>query len=712
MDDTQINLRAIFGLLQRQFRLILIVLISALALATIAAFALTPIYTSSALIMVDPSAKNLLEPETGMTSASSDSARIDSEVELVRSDNVLLKVIQEQNLTSDSEFGVTLGTTARILQFLRLREPQLPSGEAALNEALSTLRNAVTVQRRALTYLISVQVRSESPQKAADLANSLTRVYIADQLASKVNSALASRDTLQARLSQARELIVSSEGSFDSFIAQNIDRITQDTGRNDLAQMQAQLDQLLAARQQTAALADSARALLDQGDLDGIVASLQSDALLELERQRDEMTANLAAAEAGSPLAVNLRQELAAIEGRLRNTASSEINALRDTVQADQAQEDSLRQDLRSQVLTSELSGDVLAQLYELQQNAQIARTQYQTLLARTQDLEAQATLQLADSRIVSPALAPQSPSFPNKTLIVLVSGLIGIGLGIALAFLYENLIGGFTSEEQVASVLKTPVAATVPRERSKTENASLANLMVTAPLSIYAESVRRARAAVDHAMRKRGETPSEAAAQGKVVMLTSTAPNEGKTTLALSLARSYALSGHSVLLIDCDMRKPSIHRHIGAEPSKGLLQFLSSDSMTDISGIVQKDELTDVTIVVGARRSDLPTDQLIAGRAFSSLIRSARQSFDVVVLDTPPIGPVVDGLYIAAHADAILFITRWASTSQLDARKSVAALENAKGPDCQIIAVLNERDASAASYQRKYGGYYSYTTG
>ena len=711
MDETEFDLRSIFGLLRRQFRLIIITVAAVVAIAATIAFSLTPVYTSSALILVDPSNKNLLDPESQMTSASADSARIDSEVELVRSDNVLLDVINKENLISDEEFGVSIGTWARILAFFRLAEPTLPTGEEALNQALSQLRAAVGVDRRGLTYLISAQVSSEDPAKAARLANAVTEAYIADQLASKVNSALASRDILQARINQARAAIVSSESSYDTFISDNITTIAENARRTDLASMQGRIVQLEQARDRSSDLASAVETALGAGDLDAIVASLQSDALAELEAQRDELKRGMEGTATGSAAAIDLQNELAAVESRMRDAAAAEVDALRTSVQQNQDQAAALRQTLRSEVLNSPLSADVLTRLYELQQGAELARSQYQTLLSRAQDLEAQADLQLADSRIVSPALAPRTPSFPNKTLILVVAGIAALGLGVALAFLYEYLLGGFVTEDQVEAVLHTPVATTVPRQRAKTERESLANMMVTAPLSIFAEAVRRARAAIEQSLRAapggQNDDPS------RVIMVTSTAPNEGKTTLALALARSYALSGRRTLLVDCDLRKPSVHRHLDIEPSKGLLDFLGSepDQSVTLGSILSQDSLTPVTIVVGARRSDLPTDQLLAGPAFGRLIAAARKSFDVVVLDTPPVGPVVDGLYIAPFADVIMFVTRWASTPQGDARKSVASLMAAREGDAPIITVLNQQDESRATYQRKYGSYYSYTT-
>jgi capsular exopolysaccharide synthesis family protein len=706
MDDYEFDIRSFFGLLQRQVKLIVLTVVAVLAISTIVVFSLKPMYTASALIMVDPSRKNLLDPEMQGGSSSADSARIDSEVEILRSDNVLLQVIKADDLVQDPEFGVSLSSRSQLLAFLRLAEPTEPTGDQALNQSLSKLRGAVSVQRRGGTYLISLQVRSASPAKAAQLANAVASAYIADQLTSKVQSALASRDILQARIADARNAILVSEGSFDNFVASNIDSIVRDTGRTDLATMQSQIEELTNSRQSTLALANQAQASIDNGDFASLTSGLQSEALAELARQREALQASISNTATGSPTALDLRTELAAIEDRLRQQATTEVEALRNQVAQAQASETSLREDLRTNVLQSNLSANTLTQLYELQQGAELARAQYQTLLSRVQDLEAQATLQVADSRIVSPALAPNGASFPNTGLILSVATLAAIGLGIALAFLYENVLGGFTSEAQLESVLKTRVATAVPRIKAKAGGGSIADLMVESPLSIFAESIRRVRAQIDQALRQR---PAGAdAAQGSIVVVTSTAPGEGKSTIALSLARSFALSGRSTLLIDCDLRKPSIHKQLNLEPSQGILEFLTDAESVDIAPILKADTVTNAVMLLGARRSGTPTDQLIAGRSFQRLIDAARRSFDIVVIDTPPIGAVVDGLYVAPAADAVVYIVRWASTSQNDARESMRNLESATPETTPIFAVLNQQDRTKGSYSNKYGDYYS----
>lgn len=713
MEENEIDIRGVLGLLRRRLLLILSTTVLIVGLAAAVAFTLTPLYTASALVMVDPSRKNILD-DTAIQGASSaaDNARIDSEVELARSDNILIKVIERENLISDSEFGVSIGLTARLLSFLGVPIPELPTGQEAVNQTLAKLRSAVTVQRRGLTYLISLQASSERASMAANLANALAEVYIQDQLSSKVSSAIASLSVIQSRLEQARTAIVASENTYDRFIADNIDEIARDSGRTDLASMQRQIAALETAREQSASLANTVQVAIAGNDINSIVNTLQSDAIAELESQRERLQRDIANT-GDNAATVDLRNELARIEESLLQTATTEVSALQSNVQQTQSQADSLRQSLRTEIIGSALSADTLTQIFELQQNAELARRQYQTLLSRAQDLEAQADLQLADSRIVSSALAPNNPSFPNQRLILILAALAGLGLGVALAFLYENLIGGFVTDEQVATVLRRPVAATVPRQQAKNEAKSHADLIVSSPLSIFSESIRRARAAIDQAVRKaqHGQKDDKT---GRILMVTSSNPNEGKTTLALSIARSAALSGQSVLLIDCDLRKPSVHRHIGVQSDIGLLELLQSDETDHISAlrkIIVQDPLTSTSIIVGSRRSNVPTDQLLSNNSFQRILAAARRSFDLVVLDTPPVGPVVDALYICQQASAIAFVIKWASTPQGEARKNIEALEGAAGEGIPVLVALSQQEQSRTDYYRKYGGYYTYET-
>ena len=193
------------------------------------------------------------------------------------------------------------------------------------------------------------------------------------------------------------------------------------------------------------------------------------------------------------------------------------------------------------------------------------------------------------------------------------------------------------------------------------------------------------------------------------VLAVSSAAPGEGKTTLALSLSRAYALAGMSTLLIDCDLRKPSVHRQLGMKASDGLLEYLAGSSDTvELKSIMTVDVGSGAQIVLGSRRSDIATDQLVAGKTFARLVAAAKKNFDIVVLDTPPVGPVVDGLYLAGMADAIVFVVKWSSTPQQEVKAAVASLGSAKADGVPILAVLNQQTINVAAYRGKYAGYYA----
>jgi capsular exopolysaccharide synthesis family protein len=334
-------------------------------------------------------------------------------------------------------------------------------------------------------------------------------------------------------------------------------------------------------------------------------------------------------------------------------------------------------------------------------------------MLARENDLDTNAYLQLADSRVVSPATPPSDPSFPNTRLILGLATIAALGMGVGLAFLYENYIGGFVSEQQLEAVLGAPVVTGIPRQRPMkrpdgTPVSSLADAMLDSPLSIFAESIRRIRVRIDLATRNLRQAEPQNRERGSVVMVTSTAPGEGKTTISLSLARAYALSGRTTLLIDCDLRKPSVHRHLTLHSSAGLVDYLASDAANpELASFTVEDPFSSVQVALGGRRSDIATDQLIANNTFSRLLEAAVTVFDIVILDTPPVGPVVDGIYLAQYADTIVFAVEARHTSQQDAKRALAAIATSKRKSAETLLVLNQHDDAKSAYYYKYKYYY-----
>lgn len=558
---------AVFELLLRRYRLIIM---TALALTGLAGVALlvTPVrYDASTLVFVDTAHADLLHPHTSGHASPSDNAIVDSEVEILGSDAVLLEAIALLDLINDPEFGVQ----PSIFDRLALMLPGFEKGPSATpyQDTLARLRSATTIKRRGLTYLITISVRSHDAQRAALIANTIAEAYIAVQLRAKIENTVATGEILASQLAEAR------------------------------------------------------------------IASVAADE--------------------------DLRHAVATHTPEQNGAAGATDGALR-----------------------------------ELERAADLARSQYQTLQARAGEVALAAGLQRPDTRVISRAIAPHAPSFPQPLLTLTIAALIGLGLGVVVAFVRETVAGGFTSDSQLVRITRKPNLGDVPLQGTS-RGGPVSALMVEAPLSPFAESIRRIRAGIDQRLEGKN-------AKARVIMVSSSVIDEGKTALSLSLARAYAAAGNRTLIIDCDLHHPAIHRHLDVDPPCGLLDFLAGPKPNhQLSAMIVRDGETGLYAVVGSRPTEVPTDQLIGGINFTRLINAAIESFDVVILDTPPLLPVADGLYLARHADIVLFVVKWSSTAQSLVRMAIAQLDATRKTPPDILTVLNQQARVPKAYARRY---------
>lgn len=727
MDGDGIDLRSVVELLRRQLSLLIITLAVTVGIAFGYLATVTPVYTAETLVLVDLSQRNLLSADpTNGTSAQSNSARIESEVGILRSPAMALSVIQAADLVQDPEFGPSIGLRDRVMTALGLGNDTPLSGDELTNQMISRLQDAISVRREGLTYLISIGVTAEHPSRAARIANTMAATYIDNQVASKVTATLAARDILQTQITAGLDAVARSDRALDQFIDNNLSSIELEAGNPRLIELRLQLDELRVQQERTENLADLARSALEDEDYALLATRLGDAALSELAQERDALRRQLGQVDAGTAAEIDLRAALEDVEEDLAQGASARVGSLRLDVAELNAQIGGSRQDLREELLASDIPSEALAQIFELQQEARIARSQYETVLSRLRDVEAQASTQIADSRIVSEALPPVAPSAPNTRLVLALAVVMGLGLGVGLAFLNEYYVGGVTNAGQLRDIIGVPVATSIPFESERLDaGQSIADKILHEPLSPYSESIRRLRAAIDQGWRKRwngqpeqrergsderyGANQAGGASEqerGRIILVTSAVPAEGKTTLALSLARVYANSGQPTLLIDADLRKPSVHRQVGIQPKFGLLDFiLDEDEKLAGRPFFVREPNGELDLLLGAGRSNIPTDQIISSRTFDGIIEWARNNYSIVVVDTSPILPVVDARYIAHHADAIVFSVRYATTSQSDLRSSTHAMLDAMAPKSDFYTVLSHHQYRQKGY--KYDGYY-----
>lgn len=690
-----LDLRDAFWILRRQVRLIMLTVAIGLGGALIYLVFATPLFTATALLFVDPSQKNVLNPDQSYSlQGSAENARIESEVEIVKSDTVMLAAIEAADLMADPEFGPSLSLMDQLRLAVGLAADDSRTGADLLSSTLGQLAAAVDVRRRGTTYLIAVSVRAQSPERAARVANAVAETYIDLQIGTKVSSALAMRDMLQGQLDAARQSLAENEAALASFVDDNIDRLVVESGSDTAESLRSRLVEVNAQSDLIGGRLTLAQALARQQDWSGLASRLEDAALAELEAERTALAARLAQAAPGSSEETDFRAGLAQIEQDLAAQAQTAVASLENQATQINTFADDVRAQIRDEVFSANLSAGTLAALFELQQESDIAQRQYRTLLSRMRDLEAQAVVQVADSSIVSQAITPRAASFPNKKLILSLALFSAFGLGVGLAFLNEYYLGGITSVQQLGNLIDIPVAATLPRVDVAPELLSVSDMIVEAPLSAYAESLRRLRSAVDQAVRGRRD-------RGAVIVVTSSIPDEGKSTLALALARTCAIAGRKVLLVDADLRRPSLHRLVGLEPQDGVHDYLSNpDKFEDVQGFYDIDPKTGAGLIMGQRRSPAPTDQLLQSKAFEDILVNSRTAVDIAIIDAPPMLPTVDARYIVAHADVVVLCVGYGTVSQSEVRLSLSQIADAAPPEAAVLAVLNRDESHVRARQ------------
>lgn len=698
-DTPSIDLRDIAFILRRRVKLLVMAVTLVLSLAFLYLAQATPLYTARALVLVDTSRENLLQPGQEPTmNAQLAASIIESEVEILRSDSLLLELIAEANLTRDPEFGPSLSLTDKVRQAVGLGSRDR-GGDALLNATLSKLRDALSVRRRGQTTLVEVAMTSADPMRAAELTNTLIDVYVARQVRSKTEGYIAATEVLSRQLDTAQAALASSDDALARFIDDNLDRLETESGSAAVARLRARLEALNADRLAATARAEQSSLALENRDWTTLVAQLEDEALSALEAQRQALARRLGDVAEGSGAAINLRLSLESVERELENQSRGVLAAVQAESLRFQRDAEAVRDDLRQELLSGDLSADTLSRIYGLQQEASIAQRQYNTLLTRIRELETQAMVQVADSRSVSPAIAPGEPSFPNTRLTLGAAGVLAVGLGVGLVFLAEFYLGGINSSVQLGNVTGARVGGVIPRILQGADQKSVADVIVDAPMTQFPEAMRRLRANIERFARP----PRRPAL---VVMVTSAIPAEGKSVLALSLARTFAAAGKRTLLVDADMRKPSQHKLTGVETQSGLYEFLASGLRGESAGdCFDFDPRSDVGIIYGRDRSGEPTDQLVQSEMFRDVIEDGAKRFDVLIIDTPPLIPVVDSRYIAQHVDVAVFCVRANETSQTDARFAFEQLADYMPENAPVLAVLNFY--AGQETDGRYSGYY-----
>ncbi|BBU62374.1 hypothetical protein MSC49_23090 [Methylosinus sp. C49] len=607
----------------------------------------TPRYTASAQLLIEMRPDRSIGADAILARAPINRQTMKSDIAVMRSAALLRRVVERERLADDPEFGAA---------------------------ALERLRSALSVAQLRYSPVIKIAVTSTDPAKAARLADAIADAFVVDRLDTRLEAARRASAWLAERLVALQRQLRASEEA--------------------LARFRAAYAPATPAKQQTAIAQRAAEARAEAAERRAQIAlgspPALGGALDELRQRGDQLSRREAELRArytpAHPSVIALRAEKAdverAIEAERRRLAAS----ARQELELAEKSSDAATTALREISEAEEGDKERLVRRSELERAAAADRKLLDETMRRARLVEEQAKFEPRDARIISPALAPNAPSWPDAQQTLLIALALGAVFGLGVAYACELKDTGFTTIAQIETGLGLPLLGSIPKTDASAP--ALADLVRAKPLSRASEALRALRHAI--AMSAVDDPPV-------LIQLASAVPGEGTTTIAAALAVSAAQSGLRTLLIDADLRRRAASRLFRAEERSGLVELLIG-SASPVAAIFF-DETRGIWILPAGGEIQAPAD-LLASEKMKTLMSALRRSFDLVIVDTPPVGPVVDPLVVAGLVDKTIVVIRWAATS-----REVVAHAIERLPDRGKIAGVALNLVSEAK-ARKYGPY------
>jgi len=622
------------------------------------------------------------------SSGTEGSSRIPTQVAILKSDSLLLAVARDLNLANDPDF---MGGGANA-PFRNIDDP------AVRQQVLGSMQNTVSVGAVPKTDLIRISSSTLNPKLSADIVNKLVREYIQHSFQSRADATKRVSDFFADQLSDLKQRVeLSQEQMID--LQKKLGVLGFDPSLNQVTSGLSDLDKAADAAELARIDAETryrVLASMDPNSVDqpltatqgfgGPVASLYS----QLETARAALAQLQANLGPNHPQVVAQREQIAALTQGLREEQSRVVADAKQHYLAARAEETQTRAALDAKKNDAFRLRDDLVEYTLRQREFDSDRTLYEGLLQRLRTAGVQAGLESTEIDIVDAAVPAIAPSLQPRSSIIMVDGLVMLIAGVLLAFVLDSLDTGLRSLAEVEAVSGLPTLALLPRNRRSRADAAhlspaLRNLAVLAsPKAQFAEAFRALR---------------------KTILLTSATPSEGKTTVSMNLACVLAQRNVRVLLIDADLRRPTVHHRFGLNGKVGLTTVLTGS--VSLSEAVQTiPEIPMLDVLVSGPVPPFPTEML-SSETMRQLIEECRGRYTHIVMDSPPLLSVTDSVVLARDADAIILVVRSGKSSKHALRRARDLLLRS-GARITGIA-LNAVDLNSPEYYSYYG-YYGYT--
>lgn len=676
---------------RHQMPIMIVFMVLSLALAILYLVTTVPIYVATAAVVIDASKAQMLDPQpSAHYDTHVDESTVQTEIELIKSDNVSRAVIKKLRLGDDPEFaGEPPGLIGDLFNRVRglFSSSTLDPKQAEVRQekiVLGTFKDKVTATRSGKSYIIEISVQSSNPDKAALIANAIADAYLDNTLNSKYEVTRRASVWLQDRLKELREQAATQQQAVVDFRkTHNIIGTGGSNGQlmNDqqLSEVNTQLVLAQAATAEAKARYDRIREVMKQDVPDAsITDALNNQVIIKLRGQYLEAAGHESIwSQKYGPnhlSVITQRTQMRELQRAIKDEMAKIEQSYKSDYEIALAREQSLQKSLGNAISQSQLTNQAQVQLRELESAAQTSKSLHDNFLSRYMEgIQAQ-SFPITETRIVETAEAPLSKSFPKTSLILLLAVVGGGALSFGIGALREIFDRVFRSSEQVEEELQVDCLAMLPLLKQPAANLAERAASVAAAAPAAAPVLVRAQTMFDIVLDQPFSEFSEALRTVKVTSdlsgilktkkitgVISTLPNEGKTTVAANYAQLIAHGGSRTLLIDADLRNPTLSCQL-APQAPGLIDLLAG--WKSLEEVLLTDPRSGLRFLPSGPKSNMPhTNELLASDAMKKVITVLQETYDYIIVDLPPLIPVVDARASTHFIDAYLCTVEWGST-------------------------------------------------
>lgn len=707
-ESEQIDLRAIGQIFRRRAKVFLVVASIVFVVPLIFIMLLPTQYTATSRVLIERRTIDVTDSTDIVSALPGDSATVDTEVQRLSSRALATHIVETMDLDKDKAFQAEMNDAGPLgLGALFRRD----SG-GSVADSTEYLMSRLDVERSGLTYVININYTARDPALAARIANAVATEYLVSQRELKLKSAQEARSYLDSQLRELNRQTTSAEQAASNIRARtgipSSDRLTtfDEQASADLSGQVIAVETELADKRARLAAAQRAR-----GNPGALPEVLSSQVVRDLRDERAKQAGTVAQLQSRygdqHPDLVSAKRQLAVLDEEITQETNRIISGLSSEVEASGQKLSVIRGALAAQRGASVRNAQATAAIGSHDRDAAASRDLYDTFRKRAQEASAATDLATADATIAGQATLPDKPSGPPRLMLLLAAAAGAAALGALAVVIAEMLDVKLSSGSDIRRHLDARLLTSIPLG-SKPLGDQQALEIIDAPMSRFTESYRGLAASVTKRL------DAVAGSRGRVVMVSSPLPHEGKTTVSAALALTLGQTGKRTLLIDADLHRPRVCEALGIEPGNAGLANVLGDPTTMPSAIC-RDRSGTIHILPALERNQ--GIYAVQDGSFAALIDRLRGLYDYVVIDTPPVLATSEARLVAGSADGVLFIVRWRRTSRHAAKAAMTALESEGAPllgvvmshvDLRLHSLYSRDDALA--YYSSYKQYYSAT--